>query len=131
VTLTSTFPGDRLFGGDGADTLNASRGYDTLSGGAGPDRFVFGDTPWAPIEISDFQHGVDSLDLRGVFKNTSYWGSDPVADKYLTLISDGAGGTQVLFDADGAAPGQQWGSYILHLSNISPWTLSPVDWVIR
>jgi beta-glucanase (GH16 family)/Ca2+-binding RTX toxin-like protein len=131
VTLTSAYPGDRLTGGAGADTLNASRGSDTLTGGAGADRFAFNDVPWSPAVITDFQDGVDKLDLRGVFNSSNYWGSDPVADRYLTFISDGAGGTKVLYDMDGAAQGQQWASYVLHVQNVAPTAFTQADWIIR
>jgi serralysin len=131
VTLTSAFVGDTLTGGAGNDTLNASRGQDQLTGGAGNDRFVFGDTPWAPAQITDFTHGQDVLDLKGVFAHANYSGSDPVADHYLSFISDGQGGTTVLFDADGAAPGQQWGLNIIHLQHVDPATITAADWVIR
>ncbi|MDB5476350.1 MAG: endo,3,4-beta-glycanase [Phenylobacterium sp.] len=131
VTLTSAFVGDTLTGGAGADTLNASRGQDQLTGGAGHDRFVFGDVPWAPAQITDFTPGQDLLDLRGVFAHANYTGSDPVADHYLSFIADGQGGTTVLFDADGAAPGQQWGLNIIHLQGVDPTTLTSADWLIR
>jgi serralysin len=131
VTLTSTYAGATLTGGAGADTLNASRGQDQLTGGAGHDRFVFGDTPWAPAQITDFTHGQDVLDLKGVFAHANYSGSDPVADHYLSFISDGQGGTTVLFDADGAAPSQQWGLNIIHLQHVDPTTITAADWVIR
>jgi hypothetical protein len=131
VIVTAQYPGDHIAGGAGADTLNASRGSDVITGGQGADRFVFGDVPWSPADITDFQHGVDKLDLRGVFAHSNFTGADPVADHYLTFIPDGAGGTKVLFDADGAAPGQQWASYILHLPGVAPGALDASDWVVR
>jgi Ca2+-binding RTX toxin-like protein len=129
--LSAAKPGDILIGGAGADTLNASQGADTLTGGAGADRFVFGKAPWAPAHITDFTHAQDVIDLRGLFAGTGYAGTDPVADRYLSLISDGKGGTAILFDRDGAGTGQQWGSYVIDLEHVSPSTLSNSDWVIR
>lgn len=130
MVLTSGFPGDRLTGGSGADTLNASRGHDVLTGGDGADRFAFADLPWAPIQVTDFRDG-DVLDLRGLFEGSGYWGSDPVADGRLRVIDDGAGGSKVLYDADGWGSGDPWGSYFLHLPGVSPWSLGASDWVIR
>jgi Ca2+-binding RTX toxin-like protein len=129
--LTATKVGSVLVGGAGADTLNASQGSDTLTGGAGNDRFAFAAEPWSPVHITDFTHGQDILDLRGLFAGTGYAGSDPLADKYLILISDGTGGTALLFDRDGAGAGQKWGDYVIDLEHVSPTTLTNSDWVIR
>ncbi|WP_446434109.1 M10 family metallopeptidase C-terminal domain-containing protein [Pseudomonas sp. 1152_12] len=58
--------GNRLRGGGGADRLR---------GGGGADIFVYerasDSTPSRPDEILDFASGVDKIDLRGLFKNTS------------------------------------------------------------
>ncbi|MEM7696703.1 MAG: M10 family metallopeptidase C-terminal domain-containing protein [Pseudomonadota bacterium] len=75
---------DRLFGGDGNDTLDGGDGEDTLSGGWGQDQltggsdadiFVFEDADMtretAPDTITDFQLGVDKIDLSGAFRGTS------------------------------------------------------------
>jgi Ca2+-binding RTX toxin-like protein len=78
--LTGTVFGDSgtdlLIGGLGRDTLNGGdgndvlfgQGGDTLTGGAGADTFLFtGITPGAPAEvITDFQAGVDRIDLRAI-----------------------------------------------------------------
>jgi hypothetical protein len=119
LTSTTNFPGSSLVGGAGADTFNAGQGSDTLAGGAGNDHFVFGKMPWAPAEITDFSHGQDVVDLRGMFAGSGYTGSDPVADHKLTLLSDGAGGTKVLFGSN----------YFLHLDHVAPTTLTGSDWI--
>ena len=87
--------------------------------GAGDDHFVFRTTPWSPAEITDFTHGQDAIDLRGMFAGTGYAGSDPVADHQLTLLSDGADGTKVLFG----------GAYFLHLDHVAPGALTGSDWI--
>ena len=131
MTLTSAFVGDTLTGGAGNDTLNASRGQDQLTGGSGADHFVFGDVPWAPAQITDFTPGQDVLDLRGVFAHSNYTGADPVGDHYLSFISDGQGGTTVLFDPDGPGTAQQWGLNIIHLQHVDPKTITSADWIIH
>jgi Ca2+-binding RTX toxin-like protein len=57
---------DMLAGGDGVDILNGGVGDDTLTGGAGADRYMFDARGWGVDTITDFQHGVDDLDLRGL-----------------------------------------------------------------
>lgn len=117
--LTASQVGATLVGGAGDDTLNASQGPDRLTGGGGHDAFVFAHAPWAPAEITDFSLGTDRLDLSGLFRDAGYAGADPVADGYVWLMDDGQGGTQVLFDKDGHASGQQWPDYVIHLDGVA------------
>lgn len=116
--LSAHQAGDTLAGGAGADTLNASQGADHLSGGGGADVFVFAHEPWAPAEITDFAVGTDRLDLSGMMRDAGYAGADPVADGYIWLLDDGAGGTEVLFDRDGHGAAQQWPDYVIHLDGV-------------
>ena len=69
--------------------------------------------------ITDFTVGQDRLDLSALLRKAGYSGSDPIADHYVTLLSDGAGGTQLLFDHDGTGPSPQWANYILKLDHVS------------
>jgi len=65
---------DRLFGGDGNDTLFAGSSNGTLTGGAGADRFVIA-TAALPITantISDFQVGIDRIEILGLTGVTSF-----------------------------------------------------------
>lgn len=56
---------DRLFGGDGEDTLASGLGQnDELSGGAGSDIFVF-DTSKGTYNIMDFENGWDVIVIAG------------------------------------------------------------------
>ena len=130
-TLTSTNPGSVLTGGSGADTLNASQGEDTLTGGAGADRIVFGKEPWAPIHVTDFQPGQDKLDLSALFKAARYTGSNPVADHYVVVESDGAGGALIRFDHDGAGRNPVWPNTIIDLEHVAPSRVSAADWIIH
>ncbi len=70
---------DRLFGGAGNDTLIGGAGADTLSGGQGADVFVFatGTTSKGSNRdrITDFQRGIDDLDLRGIDADTGTAGN--------------------------------------------------------
>ncbi|MDB5450846.1 MAG: endo,3,4-beta-glycanase [Phenylobacterium sp.] len=117
--LTSTYAGATLTGGSGADTLNASQGSDRLTGGAGADSFVFKAMPWSAGHITDFQAGVDKLDLTALYAN-GYRGADPVADGYVSFVSDGAGGTQVLVDTDGWGSGNTIKFVVATLDGVAP-----------
>ncbi|MGA0606690.1 Calx-beta domain-containing protein [Phenylobacterium sp. VNQ135] len=129
--INSPGPGSTLTGTSGNDTLNASQGPDILTGGGGADRFVFGKEPWSPARITDFEHGADKIDLRGLLDAAGYTGTDPFGAGYLKLIDDGAGGTKVLFDRDAAGTAQQWPNYILQIEKVSPSQLGSGDWIFQ
>ncbi|MCR5875230.1 family 16 glycosylhydrolase [Phenylobacterium sp. J426] len=116
--INSPGPGSTLTGTSGADTINASQGSDVITGGAGADVFAWAKEPWSPARITDFALGSDKLDFSKLFQASGYTGADPVADRYITFLDDGAGGTKVLFDRDGTASGQQWPNYILQLEKV-------------
>ncbi|HUP67722.1 MAG TPA: M10 family metallopeptidase C-terminal domain-containing protein [Sphingomicrobium sp.] len=56
---------NNLTGNGGNDVLYGLKGNDTLNGGAGSDFFVF-DNDGSTDRISDFQTGIDKIDLRGL-----------------------------------------------------------------
>ena len=126
--LTSAFPGATLTGGSGADTLNASQGADRLTGGAGADSFVFRALPWSAGHITDFQVGVDKLDLSGLYAN-GYRGSDPVGDGYVSFVSDGAGGARVLLDTDGPGGANTLKFQITTVDGVAPAALTSASLV--
>lgn len=128
VKLIAATPGSTLTGGPGADTLVASQGADWLTGGGGDDRFEFPQKPWSAGRIADFTPGSDVLDLRSLFSAAGYRGGDPVADGYLRFVSDGAGGTKILFDQDGWGSGNPWPTTITTLDGVAPSSLQPDDW---
>ncbi|MGA0605710.1 type I secretion C-terminal target domain-containing protein [Phenylobacterium sp. VNQ135] len=130
-TITSTGPGATLTGGAGADTLVSSRGQDVLTGGGGADHFVFNQENWAPARITDFEDGVDRIDIRGMLDAVGYTGSDPFAAGYLKLIDDGAGGTKVLFDSDAGGPNPQWPNYVFQVEKVAPSALGASDWIFQ
>jgi hypothetical protein len=129
--ITSPGPGSTLNGGAGADTLISSRGQDVLTGAGGADHFVFNAENWAPARITDFEDGVDKIDLRGMLDAVGYTGSDPFADGYLKLIDDGAGGTKVLFDRDAGGAAQQWPNYVFQVEKVAPSALGASDWIFQ
>lgn len=81
-TIVGDAYSNTLKGTSGNDTINGNGGNDVLSGGLGNDTFVFetayeakGDT------ITDFVHGADKIDLRGIDANTRVTG-----DQMFTFI---------------------------------------------
>jgi hypothetical protein len=118
--LTQADNGAALSGTSGADTIVVGRGGGALTGGAGADTFVFKAAPWTAGHITDFQVGVDKLDLSALFSANGYNGSNPVGDGYLSLLSDGAGGTKVYYDSDGWGGGNPWPTLLTILDNVSP-----------
>jgi Ca2+-binding RTX toxin-like protein len=124
VHLVSSGYGDVLTGGGGADTLTAGQGPDRLTGGAGADRFDFDALPWNAGHVTDFQPGVDLLDLSGVA--AGYRGGDLQRD--VSFVADGAGGTRVMLDVDG--PGGEWPFHITTLDGIAPSMLGRADWFV-
>jgi Ca2+-binding RTX toxin-like protein len=60
---------DVIAGGAGNDILIGDQGNDRLTGGTGNDIFVFTDTDHSRDTITDFQHGIDKIDL-------GWWWSD-------------------------------------------------------
>lgn len=105
---------ERVFGGDGADRilgnaadniLSGGRGADVLTGGLGADTFVFQRPADAGDSITDFQTGIDRLDLQGLFADIGYAGSDPFADQWLSLLRT-ASETGLYLDIDGSGAGE-------------------------
>lgn len=70
VSLYGLAGAETLTGGSGADTLLGGGGADILTGGAGADIFYYGaaadSAVLSPDRITDFQSGVDRIDLRSV-----------------------------------------------------------------
>ncbi|MEQ1714885.1 MAG: calcium-binding protein [Hyphomicrobium sp.] len=89
-TLMGDAGSDWLDGGIGDDTMNGGRGLDTLIGGGGNDKmtggrdadtFIFNskaDMPRAD-RITDFQHGVDKIDLSRIDANPNVAGNQAFA----------------------------------------------------
>jgi large repetitive protein len=62
-----TGPNITLQGTSGKDVIFATNSQDVLTGGAGPDQFVFAPTSSGPTvqhTITDFVDGIDKLDVR-------------------------------------------------------------------
>jgi Ca2+-binding RTX toxin-like protein len=98
--LVSNDVAGNLQGGDGHDILVSGKGSDQLTGGAGADTFVFNSLTAADRHITDFQSGVDKIDIHQLF--ATYSGTDPYADGRLFVQSNAQGGTNIVVDGDGS-----------------------------
>ncbi|MDB5418231.1 MAG: toxin, partial [Phenylobacterium sp.] len=118
--------------GAGNDIITVGTDSDVITGGAGSDIFRFTVVPWGSATITDFHVGEDILDFRQMFTGRGYTGSDPIADGWLKLEADGAGGTRVMFDPDGPA-GTAYGFFqIADLRGVAPTTLTAQqDWYFK
>lgn len=102
-TLSGGAGNDRLEGGDGNDRLEGGAGLDTLVGGAGADTFVFTSADnfrSGTDSITDFQTGVDRIDLSGL--SLTYIGDSAFsgAGQVRTDMSQ-AGMARLMVDLDG------------------------------
>lgn len=68
---------DQLIGGSGDDVLIGGSGADRLTGGSGADVFVFDDAGVWAEKVTDFEDGIDRIDLSGTglagFDDVSVW----------------------------------------------------------
>jgi len=103
---------DTLFGGIGDDTLIGGAGRDRLTGGEGADVFVFGKitetgkTSTTRDVITDFQSGMDDIDLQAIDANTARTGNQAFTFIGSNAFSSTAGelrfaGGVVLGDVNG------------------------------
>jgi Tol biopolymer transport system component len=92
---------DVLRGGDGDDILDAGRHADVLEGGAGADGFRFTDLDGHLDRVTDFEVGVDQLDLAALLPGLAegYQLSD-----YVRFTAT-AEGTLIAVDPSGAGAG--------------------------
>ena len=94
--------GGYLIGADGKDLLRGADGNDYMSGGTGVDRFVFGEvwsaSTFSGDSISDFEDGVEKIDLRGTgltFEDLTIENVDYGSFAYATITNETAGFIEV------------------------------------
>jgi subtilisin family serine protease len=107
---------DTIIANDFGDTIQAGRGNNTIVTGLGADTlygapagstntFVFNSMKTASDTLLNWASGSDTIDMHQLFTSIGYTGSNPLADGWLSLVSDGKGGTNVAVDAHtGAGP---------------------------
>lgn len=86
---------DTLSGGSGDDLLAGDAGNDRMTGGSGADRFDYNFENDSGVGvgnrdiITDFQRGIDKIDLTGIDANKNQTG--PQAFKFVGTAAPGAG----------------------------------------
>ena len=90
---------DLLKGGKGDDLLLGGRGYNILIGGKGHDTFAYDQVERRRDIITDFELGIDKIDLSNVFKDAIYTSAYAFYD-YVKLVQFGAD-TKVKIDVLG------------------------------
>jgi predicted extracellular nuclease len=101
-TITGTAGRDVIVGTPGDDIIIGGPGPDMLTGGAGSDIFVYNSVLDAGDTITDFQPGVDLLDLRGLISSLGQWGN-AIAGGYVTCTTAGTDSV-INIDTDGPGP---------------------------
>ncbi len=84
---------DLEFGGAGKDRFYDSKGNDRMQGGADADTFIFANTDFGKDVITDFEFGVDKLDMRTTATSLN-------ATSQTISIVEVANGVRFVVDAD-------------------------------
>ncbi|MEN5036762.1 calcium-binding protein [Pseudomonas sp. TWI929] len=123
---------DQLFGGDGNDTLIGGLGKDILAGGAGADIFKFGALAEMGTSsstrdvISDFESGIDKIDLSALDANTTTSADNP----FVSFIAANAAFTaagQLKFSAGvlyGNTDGDAAAEFSIQLTGVTTLTVN-------
>jgi DNA-binding beta-propeller fold protein YncE len=117
---------DVLSGDFGDDTLIGGRGRDVMTGAEGSDTFVFKLLDLRDVQpdvITDFEAGVDKLDLENVFRRERLFSSpNPLKSIRVQRVDEGT----LLQVQVGALSGAPVGNLVL-LENVAPKDLSRTD----
>ncbi|MFJ4453914.1 cadherin-like domain-containing protein [Pseudomonas sp. NPDC089392] len=123
---------DQLFGGDGNDTLIGGLGKDILTGGAGADIFKFGALAEMGTSsstrdvITDFESGIDKIDLSALDANTTTSADNP----FVSFIAANAAFTaagQLKFSAGvlyGNTDGDAAAEFSIQLTGVTTLTVN-------
>jgi Ca2+-binding RTX toxin-like protein len=104
-TIYGNHGDDVIFGNGGDDIIIGGPGADTLTGGAGSDTFIVGQAGDGGDTIADFEAGIDTLDLSGIYHTEEVIVDQVGADAVVTYTSGAVTQTVTLQDADAAAVG--------------------------
>ena len=117
---------DFLRGGKGEDFLIGGNGDDFLIGGKGKDVFAYDRVDHRRDTITDFELGIDKIDLSFIFKGANYTSANAFND-YVKLVQFGAD-TKVKIDVLGDN-GDQFKT-VAQLINVDKTTLTADHFVL-
>lgn len=100
---------DSLDGGAGDDILIGGAGTDTLTGGAGADIFVFAGGGFGNDRVTDFEVGIDKIQITGGFGQTDIAFDQVGPGARMTLVPTGE---MVIFFGLNVADLQGFGDFI-------------------
>ncbi|WP_395645946.1 M10 family metallopeptidase C-terminal domain-containing protein [Terricaulis sp.] len=117
--LGSSFA-DVLIGNNSANILAGNGGSDTLTGGGGADTFVLAPMTSGNITITDFQNGVDHIDLRALGFDQN--GQSP---DWGGLLSNVPGQSDAILEFYGV----NGEFFTVTLQGVPYWTIDPSDYI--
>ncbi|MBF2058164.1 MAG: ExeM/NucH family extracellular endonuclease [Cyanobacterium sp. T60_A2020_053] len=115
-----------IMSGDGNDVLIGGQGPDRLTGGNGFDIFRYDSLVDIGDTITDFEVGIDKIDLSRVLLGIGYSDNDPLGDG-VVINRDFRGNTILQIDPDGS--GSARAVSFLRLQGVSAGTLSSADFI--
>jgi hypothetical protein len=119
--INGTAARETIYGTAGNDIITGHRGRDIISGGKGADTFVYESICDVGDTITDFQVGIDKIDLRQVFQSLNLSKlnfASALSLGYLRFQAQG-NNTQVWIDPDGSS-GKGRAVKFLNLNNVTP-----------
>jgi Ca2+-binding RTX toxin-like protein len=124
---------DSLNGNNGKDTLDGGDGIDTLTGGGDRDRFDFVSLDEGKDLVTDFQDGLDTINVSQILAAAGYDSATPFED-YVELVDGtdstfGVSGTAVTVDPDGDS-GSATFVTVAFLEGITSTSLSESDFIV-
>lgn len=112
---------DVLIGNNSANTIVGNGGSDTMTGGGGADTFVLGPHTSGNITITDFQNGVDRIDLRALGFDQSGQSAT-----WAGLLSNVPGQTDAVLEFFGA----NGEAFTVTLVGVPYWTIDASDYIV-
>ncbi|MGK7925832.1 MAG: Calx-beta domain-containing protein, partial [Spirulina sp.] len=125
TSVTGSSGTDTLTGTAGNDILTGFGGSDTLTGGDGDDQFVYNHANDRQDTVTDFIVGEDTFVFTALFDTygiTAATLTDAIAQSYIEIVSDGAGGSIIKFDSNGDGGWLDWNPAIPYITvqGVSP-----------
>ncbi|WP_341525056.1 choice-of-anchor Q domain-containing protein [Nostoc sp. UHCC 0302] len=119
--INGTAARETIYGTAGNDIITGHQGRDIISGGKGADTFVYESICDMGDTITDFQVGIDKIELRQVFQSLNLNKlnfASALSLGYLRFQAQG-NNTQVWIDPDGSS-GKGRAVKFLNLNNVTP-----------